>query len=203
MSTRRRQTNGDAVARLTEQRLQLIGRAVEVLDVDGGVPVVAENETLRETAALLTISLEELKVAEEELSQQNEELVSSREAIESTSRHYRRLFDDMPVPYVVTDVCGIIRHANGAAVALLKRPADVLERKPLLTLVPLEGRSRFREAISRLRLVDAARDWRTDLLRHGDAPVSVAIDVRVSRGVQDGEDLMCWLLRPTATALPL
>ena len=202
MSTRRRATN-DAIARLTEQRRDVVGRAVHVLDIDRGIPVDAESDTLRETAALLTISLEELKVAEEELVQQNEELVSSREAIESTSRHYRRLFDEMPGPYVVTDVCGIIRHANGAAAALLRRPADALERKPLLTLVPLEGRSRFREAISRLRLVDAARDWRTDLLRHGDAPVSVAIDVRVSRGVHDGEDLMCWLLRPTATALPL
>lgn len=34
----------------------------------------------------------------------NEELLVTRAAIESTSRHFRRVFDDMPLPYVVTDV---------------------------------------------------------------------------------------------------
>jgi PAS domain-containing protein len=193
----------DAIARLTEQRREIMSRAVQVLDADREMPVEAESDTLRATAALLAISLEALKVAEEQLVQQSEELRVTRDAIESTSRHYRRLFDDLPVPCVVTDVCGIIRHANGAAVALLRRPADVLEREPLLTLLPLDRRSMFRDAINRLLLVDAAYDWRVELLRYGDAPVSVAIDVSVSRGLHDGEDLMCWLLRPVATLLPV
>jgi PAS domain-containing protein len=199
----RRRPTSDAIARLREQRREIVSRAVQVLDADREIPVHAESDTLRATTALLAISLEALKVAEEQLVQQNDELVVTRDAIESTSRHYRRLFDDMPIPCVVTDVCGIIRHANGAAVALLRRPADVLEREPLLTLVSPDRRSMFRAAMNRLHLVDAAYDWRVDLLRHGDAPVSVAIDVSVSRGLHDGEDLMCWLLRPVATSLPV
>ncbi len=198
MSPRRRATDDAAISRLVDQRREVLHRAVNVLDTDREVPIDVEPETLRETTALLTISLEELKVAEEELLQQNEELVVTREAIESTSRHLRRLFDDAPLPYVVTDVCGIIREANHAAAVLFKRPAELLERKPLLAFVPLDRRGSFRDAINRLRIVDAAHDWRAKLLRHGDAPIEVAIDVRVSQGPHDGEDLICWVLRPTA-----
>jgi PAS domain-containing protein len=195
MSPRRRHTDNEAIARLTEQRREVVDRAVHVLDIDREV-AVAEQETLRETAALLAVSLEELKVAEEELVQQNEELFVTREAIETTSRHFRRLFDDMPLPYIVTDICGIIRHANLAAAYLLKRPAHVLERKPFLTYIPLDRRAAFRDAINRLQLVDAAHDWRVKLLRYGDEPVSVAIEARISPGDHEGEDLICWVLRP-------
>ncbi len=203
MSPRRSHTTNDVVARLIERRRELVGRAVEVLDVEREVPVDGEDETLRETVALLAISLEELKIAEQELVQKNEELLVTRAAIESTSRHYRRLFDEMPVPCVVTDVCGIITHSNRAAAALLRWPADLLDRKPLLTLVRLEHRSQFRDAMNRLQLVDAASDWRVDLLRHDDAPVSVAIDVSVSRGLNDGEEIIYWVLRPIAMARPV
>ncbi|MDQ3949148.1 MAG: PAS domain-containing protein [Gemmatimonadota bacterium] len=201
MPPRRRATDDAAISRLVDQRREVLSRAVQVLDSDREVPIDVQPEALRETTALLATSLEELKVAEEELMQQNEELLITREAIEATSRHFRRMFEDAPLPYVVTDVCGIIRHANRAAATLLKRPAELLERKPLLTFVPLDRRGTFRDAISRLQLVDAARDWRVKLLRHGDEPVQVAIDVRLSPGARDGEDLICWMIRPTAAPL--
>ncbi|MDQ3997067.1 MAG: PAS domain-containing protein [Gemmatimonadota bacterium] len=197
MSPRRRATDDAAISRLVDQRREVLSRAVHVLEADREIPIDVQPEALRETTALLTTSLEELKVAEEELMQQNEELIITREAIEATSRHYRRLFDDAPLAYVVTDVVGIIRHANHAAAVLIKRPTELLERKPLLTFIPLDRRGSFRDAINRLPLVDAAHDWRVKLLRHGDAPVQVAIDVRMSRGDHDGEDLLCWIIRPT------
>jgi PAS domain-containing protein len=239
MSPRRRHTDNVSIARLTQQRREVVDRAARVLapygvselaplaphevsglaphavsghavsghevsglDVDREIPIDTQPETLRETAALLTASLEELKVAEEELVQQNEELLVTREAIESTSRHFRRLFDDMPVPYLVTDICGIIRHANKAAAALFRRPAELLERKPLLSFVPLDRRSTFRDAINRLQLVDSAHDWRVKLLRHGDSPVSVAIDACISDGEHDGEDAICWVVRPLESGFP-
>jgi PAS domain-containing protein len=201
MSPRRRHIDNAAITRLTEQRREVVDRAVHVLDVDHDIPIDDQPETLRETAALLAVSLEELKVAEEELVQQNEELLTTREAIESMSRQYRRLFDDMPLPYIVTDICGIIRHANHAAATLLRRPAEMLDRKPLLSFVPLDRRSSFRDAINRLPLVDAAQDWRVNLLRHGDAPVPVAIEARVSAGLHAGEDLICWVIRPVEAGL--
>jgi PAS domain S-box-containing protein len=201
MSPRRRATDDTAIARLADQRQEVLSRAVHVLDPDREVALDAQPETLRETTALLATSLEELRVAEEELMQQNEELLFTRQAIEATSRHFRRLFEDAPVPYVVTDICGIIRHANHAAARLLKRPAELLERKPLLTFVPLDRRGSFRDAINRLQLVEAARDWHVKLLRHGDAPLQVSIDARLSAGARDGEDLICWVIRPVAPAL--
>jgi PAS domain-containing protein len=198
MSPRRRATDDSAISRFGEQRRHVLSRAVHVLEQDREVPIDVQSETLRETTALLATSLEELKVAEEELRQQNEELLVTREAIESTSRHFRRLFDDGPLPYVVTDVCGIIKHANHAAAVLFKRPAELLERKPLLSFVPLDRRGSFRDAINRIQLVDEAHDWQVKLLRHGDAPVQVSIDVRLSPGARDGETLICWVIRPTA-----
>jgi PAS domain S-box-containing protein len=203
MSPRRRPTDDAAIERLVEQRRAVVGRAVRVLDTDREVTIEAQPETLRETVALLTASLEELKVAEEELVQQNEELVLTRDAVESNSRHFRRLFDAVPVPYVVTDVCGMIRHANHAAAVLFRRPAEMLEGKPLLSFVPLDRRGGFREAINRLQLVDDVHDWRVTLLRHGDGPVPVTIDVQLSRGAHQGEEMICWLLRPAvATSRP-
>ena len=198
MAPHRRVTDDAAISRLSDQRREVLTRAVAVLDTDREVPIDVQPETLRETTALLTVSLEELRVAEEELLQQNEELLLTRDAVEETSRHFRRLFDDAPLPYIVTDVCGIIRHANHAAAVLLKRPPELLERNPLVAFVPPERRRAFRDAISRLQIVDAAHDWRVRLVRHGDAPIDVAIDVRVSQGARDGDDLMCWVLRPTA-----
>jgi len=200
MSPRRRPTDDAAIERLVDQRRQVVGRAVRVLETDLEVPIEAQPEALRETVALLTVSLEELKVAEEELVQQNEELVLTREAVETSTRHFRRLFEDAPLPYVVTDAVGIIRHANHAAAVLFKRPAELLEGKPLLNFVPLDRRGTFREAINRLQLVDAAHDWRVTLLRHGDGPMPVTIDVRLARGSEPGEDLICWMLRPAVAA---
>jgi len=196
MSPRRRATDDAAISRLVDQRREVLSRAVHVLHSDREVPIEVQPEALRETTALLAASLEELKVAEEELMQQNEELLVTRDAIEATSRHFRRLFEDAPVPYIVTDVVGIIRHANHAAAVFLKRPAELLEGKPLLAFIPLDRRGTFRDAISRLQIVDEARDWCINLLRHGDAAVPVSIDVRLSPGAHDGEDLICWMVRP-------
>src|SRR5918999_2959081 len=140
MSPRRRLMDDAAIARLVDQRREVVGRAVRVLDLDREVPIQVEPEALRETVALLSVSLEELKVAEEELVQQNEELALTRDAVETNSRHFRRLFDAVPAPYVVTDIVGMIRHANHAAAVLFKRPAEVLEGKPLLSFVPLDRR---------------------------------------------------------------
>jgi PAS domain-containing protein len=200
MSPRRRTTDDAAISRLVDQRREVLSRAVHVLDSDREVPIDVQPETLRETTALLSVSLEELKVAEEELLQQNEELLVTRDAIESTSRYFRRLFDDAPLPYIVTDICGIIRQANRAAAVLLKRPPELLEGKPLLTFVPLDRRSSFRDAINRIQLVDVAHDWRIKLLRHGDAPIQVAIDVRLSQSTREGDDLICWVIRPFSLA---
>jgi PAS domain-containing protein len=202
MSPRRRPANEASISHMIDQRRQLLARAVNVLDTEGGVATEVETETLRETAGLLALSLEELRVAEETLVQQNEELHGARAAIESTSRHYHRLFDDMPLPYVVTDICGIIQHANRAAAALLKRDQDLLERKPLVNFVPSDRRSGFRDAINRLRLVDSASDWRVTMLRQTDGPIDVSIEVRRSPGERDGEELICWILRPVDSIAP-
>jgi len=201
MSPRRRPTDDAAIERLVDQRRQVVSRAVRVLDMDVEVPIEAQSETLRETVALLSVSLEELKVAEEELVQQNEELVLTRDAVESSTRHFRRLFEEAPLPYVVTDLVGMIRHANHEAAVLFKRPAELLEGKPLLNFVPLDRRSTFRDAINRLQLVEAARDWRVTLLRHGDGPIPVTIDVRLAAGNHAGEELICWILKPAVAVV--
>jgi PAS domain S-box-containing protein len=200
--TRRRAIDDAAIERLVDQRRQVVGRAVGLLEADRDVPAELQPEALRETVALLTVSLEELKVAEEELLQQNEELARTRDAVEANGRYFRRLFEELPFPYIVTDICGMILNVNSAAAELVKRPADLLEGKPMLTLVPLEQRSRFREAVNRLAMVDAARDWHVTLLRRGDAPVEVTVEARLARGRPGEVDVICWMLRAAGSAAP-
>jgi PAS domain-containing protein len=150
--------------------------------------------------ALFAAQVEQVEVAERELLQKAEELRVTREAIDSTRGYVWRLFDEAPVPYVVTDVCGIIKQANRAAAVLLKRPEATLELISLTTFVPLDRRNAFREGINRLPLVGMANDWRVQLLRHGDSPIDAAIDVSVCRGGREGEDLLCWVIRPVGNS---
>jgi PAS domain S-box-containing protein len=99
----------------------------------------------------LEATMEELRVAVEELRQTNESLRDSRSEVEAERRRYRDLFDLAPDSYLVTDLMGVIREANRAALAQLNVEARFLVGKPLVLFLPEESRSAFRVEISRVR----------------------------------------------------
>ncbi|MBX6312994.1 MAG: PAS domain S-box protein, partial [Isosphaeraceae bacterium] len=100
--------------------------------------------THRETLAILDITREELRVAEEELCRRSEELQAVQEALEAEQRHFREFFTFAPIGLLVTDLLGVIREANWAAAALLGIEPKFLLGKPLALFIPQEGRAAFR-----------------------------------------------------------
>jgi len=96
----------------------------------------------------LRIAFEELQVAEEELHVQTEELTSSRVALERERHRYRALFEQAPVPYVITNGQGTIIDLNGAAARFLRVPHETLLRKPLVVFIPARRRQVFRDQLA-------------------------------------------------------
>lgn len=100
----------------------------------GDVPASAQ------TGEDLRTALEELRAAEEELRRQNEAL-----------RCFQELFDLAPDAYLVTDLAGVVRQANGAAARMLRVPFDFLPGKAMTTYVVTEDRPRFRKLLSTMK----------------------------------------------------
>jgi PAS domain-containing protein len=134
--------------------------------------------------------------AERLLGQRHEELPTADPARDTAGRRYHLLFERAPLPYVVTDFFGTIQAVNRAAAILLKRPAELLEGKPLAAFVPLERLAEFRETLAGLPLLDGLRDWRMTLLPHAGAPIDVAMHANVLDGVWEGRDAIFWIVRP-------
>ena len=93
---------------------------------------------------------EELTVADEELRMQAEALESLRAGFSDELRHYRRLFEEAPDGYVVTDGHGIILEANRTLATALHVHPRFLDRKPLISLIVRGDCREFRAALLRL-----------------------------------------------------
>src|SRR5262245_12838392 len=89
------------------------------------------NDQTITTIHELELTYEELSVAEEELRSQNEQLQAAASAIDLERERYRQLFEQVPVPYIVTDETGTIRNANIAASRLTRCPPEFMPGKPL------------------------------------------------------------------------
>jgi signal transduction histidine kinase len=90
----------------------------------------------------LSITLEELQVADEELRQQNEELGLARHLAEVERQRYQELFAFAPDAYLVTDTKVLVQEVNHAAAALLAVSKHHLHGKPLIVFVdPAEHRA--------------------------------------------------------------
>ena len=173
---------------LREFRDHLTGRAA-----NGHSTGLAHDEA----EATLGTTIEELTVAGEEIRRQHEELIQTRDALERERHRYRELFELAPDLYLVTDLLGLIREANAAAIEMLNLQANFLVGKPLVTFIPEEGRPAFRSELARIREGDGRDRHRLRLrLRprrgavfHADASVAVILDWR---GVASG---LRWLIR--------
>ncbi len=95
--------------------------------------------------------MEELRVAIEELKRTNETLLDTRAEVEAERRRYRDLFDLAPDAYLVTDLSGVVREANRAALDRFQIDSHFLVGKPLFVFLPAEDRPSFRAEVARLR----------------------------------------------------
>jgi PAS domain S-box-containing protein len=151
---------------------------------DAGDPVLAEVLTELGTA------LEELRVTEEQL--RSDDIYVS--TVQRDRERYRRLFEEAPAAYLVTDRDGVVRQANLRASALLGVDQQWLAGKPLVSFVQLEDRKAFRRRLLLPDSLDRA-EWEAWLQpRHG-GPVLVRALVSRLRNDDDGPWALAWLLR--------
>jgi len=126
------------------QQLEAARQRVDIVRAaDGGSHVDPIDELQR--------SFEELAVAGEELRVQSDEIVAARNEVERERERYRLLFEQAPIPYLVTDRDGMIREVNQAAAELLATPSGYLRGKPLAIFIPASARSTFRRSLIELR----------------------------------------------------
>src|SRR5262249_49170789 len=135
----------------------------------------------------------ELRVAEEELRSQNEQLLNQRASTEAEVVRYRELFMQSPAATFVTDSLGTILDLNPAAARLIRRPLDLVVRKPLAALVERVDRDEFRRRLSRLDVDGAPRDWTFTLMRGTDLPITVCATIRRIGAAGNG-GRVSWLL---------
>jgi PAS domain S-box-containing protein len=168
-------------------------------------PAVIDDSTRKaevfpRVAATLASSLEELRVLEEELQDQNSMLLAREKENRQRIDYERRLFDLAPTALLVTDMAGSIADANRSACTLVGCDSSALERKPLITFVPLEDRGEFRKQLERLGVAQGAADWRFRIAPRRDVPVLVSAAINVvarANRTCTGPGLF-WCLRPVA-----
>ncbi|MEO6877985.1 MAG: PAS domain-containing protein, partial [Gemmatimonadaceae bacterium] len=141
--------DGKTVGALARCRQLVLHQAASIFDSTKGIPFAEEFDVVPRISSLLMTSLEELRVAEEELHDQNDALLEQRCAVEARVQHYHQLFLYAPAPSFVTDVYGTIQEVNLAAIALFRREAKHLERKPVQALLPSASREEFRRQLGR------------------------------------------------------
>ncbi len=181
----------DALAR---SRQFLLARAHQLLTAGEHDSSTERAQALSALVGVLLSSLEELKVAEAELREAGQRIDALRSNGDKLTRHYRELFQQLPMPAIVTDIYATIIETNDAAAELFRRDAPWLERKSFATLLDPAYRNEFRRQLTRVTEVETVTRWRVVLHRKGDLPVLVTASVkRVASIGPTGAGALLWI----------
>jgi PAS domain S-box-containing protein len=173
---------------LSEQIQTMSGRLLDLYD-QSNKPATPKVDVLPIALKELGLASEELQVAVEELTLQNEALTVAQDQIAAERSRYQHLFELAPDALVITTIAGMIQDVNQKAAELLDRHAFHLIGKPIASLVLMEDRSEFRNALAQT----SHRD-RVDITTHLQAPnqecfeASLRVDV-----IYDAKRNPCWL----------
>ncbi|MEO7557765.1 MAG: EAL domain-containing protein [Gammaproteobacteria bacterium] len=162
------------------------------------LPPEEQNLALFEAIEELGTSLEELQVAQEELRQQNEHLSEAQRLIETERQRYSELFECAPDGYLITDLDGVIREANQAAVQMLNVKPLYIDAKPLITFISRNDRKAFRTQLSRLRFLERTpEEWVMVLHPRRAKPFPAALMVATVRDPLNQPIALRWTVRDT------
>src|SRR5215207_6560886 len=155
----------------------------------------ANLDTLAAMFLDLTLSMEELQVAEEELRQQNDALEESRLHLEEERESYMELFEFAPDAYFVTTADGTIQQANQAAGQLLGVEPPFLIGKPLITFVDKSGWKAFRSTLLAMPATNRKDNWEVRMNRRGGTSFDAQITVQATSSLNGDRSLLRWLIR--------
>ena len=141
----------------------------------------------------LSVTLEELRAAEEQLRVRNDQLASAYDVIAAERQRYHDLFNFAPDGYLVTDPDGVIHEANVAATELLGRPRRDLVGQPVRAFVHPNARGALGRVLGRVR--QAGRAKGTELLLDvGGLPVPVLVHVTAAGHPGVGPPALRWIV---------
>src|SRR5689334_14377910 len=193
----------DLLTIFAQQRQALLRHTAEALSAQTDVVRPDVDPQHAKLSAIVVSSLEELKVAEEELLERTERLADLHDELERRVRGARQLFDLAPACLLVTDLYGSIIDANQATVALFRRPATQLDRQPMARFIPADDRRGFRDGLTRIAQTDGVSDWRFQLVRPTDSPLSVSAAVRVVKSHDTPGTRLFWAIRVLEQAMDI
>jgi PAS domain-containing protein len=159
------------------------------------VAVAAIRELIEQTRASHPLDAETaqaLDFALDGLGLMWEALEGEQQSYEEYERDCVDFFEFVPLACVLTDLNGMVRRANRAAVELLGVSAAELLRKPLRSFFPVE---------QGLVMTPGHLHWRTTV-HHGAGGVEVEASVSEIGRPRGGVSGLCWLLRPVACTPP-
>jgi len=152
-------------------------------------PITVLNKTLVE----LCTALEVAQAAQEQLIENRARMESLQEQVRREAERYWQLFDEIPLPYVVTRGDSIIVEANKAGSELLNVSQRFLVGKALSVFV-CENRGAFLATVAGLASEASVLELTLKLRPRERAPLMV------SARVKGGSETLRWLLRPVSAS---
>lgn len=152
---------------------------------------------LRQALHELSLTIEELQVAQEQLVENRLLLETAREELKRERDKYWQLFDSAPDAYLVTGPQSEIVEANKAAADLLNISQRFLAGKNLSVFV-CDERARFIAQAARVAQTGGSADWMLRLRPRERAPIEVA--ARVAATGKPPDVTLRWLLRSVKPA---
>jgi PAS domain S-box-containing protein len=130
------------------------------------------------------------------LRSQVDQAASTRRLLEDECRRYQELFELAPFPYLITDRIGVIREANHRACAALLVQRRFLVGRPMVTYLPGDDRSAFRELLRRLDEGEPHGDVQLRFEPRGaGAPLVATTAVSTVRDAGGRTTRVCWAVR--------
>jgi len=135
----------------------------------------------------------------------NEGLLQQNQHIAKRYHHYCDLFQSLPIPYLVTDVDGIILEANGAIAQLLNVHQSYLPGKLLFLYVAEGDRSTFYRKLSQLSQCSGIQVWQINLRSREDQLLTVELHIDTvgsGSGLIEGLQIAVYHLSQPQEAVP-
>lgn len=117
----------------------------------------------------------------------------SHPSIESALAYFKRIFDDAPAPYLVTNLDLVITDANVAAQRMLRRSLLILREKPLLVIVAREDRPALRVIASDLLHSQKQITRPLRIQPFKDQPLDIVVSARVCCDQENVPECVFWI----------
>ena len=156
---------------------------------------VGAADAARLVREALSLTAEELRVAEESLREMDRGLEAANVLAEAERQRYHELFEFAPDAYFVTDHDGVFLEANARASEMLGVPAGALRGHLIQSFVVEDDRPEFRAQMLCLFRKGARGEWRARMKPRGREPISASISAAPARDHRGALVGLRWLVR--------